>query len=232
MNKVIGIIGGVSWESTALYYKLLNEMVHEKWGGLNSAKILIYSLNYAPIVELENQNRWHEIGSLLKEVALNLEKCGANFILLACNTLHKVSDHIEQAIEIQFLHIADAAGESLQAMGIQKIGLLRTLVTMEEDFYSSRLKEKYNMNVIIPQKEDRIELDRIIYQELCQGNILSESRDKLSKIMKNLQLEGAQAILLACTELGMLVNSTDAEIPMLDTTITHTKRAIDLYLKQ
>lgn len=226
LQKTIGILGGVSFESTLLYYKLINESVREQLKGLRSAKLLLYNFDYETIVELENQGRWEEVGNLLGKAAFTLQEAGADFVILACNTLHKVAPSIEAAITIPFLHIADAAGNVLKDSYVTKIGLLGTKVTMEEDFYTKRLNEKFQLDVLTPSLEDRTLLDQIIYEELCLGKNCSTSKKEILRMIKELEQKGAEAILLACTELGMLIQKEDVKIPVYDTTVLHTKNAV------
>jgi aspartate racemase len=230
-QKTIGIIGGVSWESTALYYKLMNQFVREQLGGLNSAKILLYSLNYDPIVELERQGKWNDVGLELAYAAETLQKGGADCIILCCNTLHKMAFFIEQSVQIPFLHIADPAGNILKNNQIQKIGLLGTQFTMEEGFYASRLTDKFGLEVVVPNEEDRRLLDSIIYDELCQGKISAESKQALIRIIQDLSKQRAEAVLLACTELGLLVQGDDVEVPIYDTTLLHANEAANWSIK-
>lgn len=230
-QKTIGVIGGVSWESTAHYYKLLNQSVREHLGGLNSAKILLYSLNYEEIVNLERQEKWDEVGEELSHVAKILQNGGADCIILCCNTLHKMAPSIEGAVTIPFLHIADAAGNVLMSKNIQKIGLLGTQFTMEEGFYSSRLENKFGLKVIVPNAVSRKRLDAIIYDELCQGKILPESKEALIRMISDLSDEGAEAVLLGCTELGMLIDQNNTDIPLYDTTLLHATEAANWSLK-
>jgi aspartate racemase len=225
-QKVIGIIGGTSWESTVPYYKLINQSVRDQLGDLNSAKIVLYSVNYEPIVQLEREGKWDEVGNQLAIIAKKLQEAGADFLILSCNTLHKATPAIEGAITIPFLHIADAAGVVLTERNFRKIGLLGTQLTMEESFYSSRLQEKFGLHVMVPDASDRKEIDRIIYQELCQGKIVPESKNKLLRIIETLQTNGAEAVLLGCTELGMVISQKDASIPTFDTTVLHANEAV------
>jgi aspartate racemase len=229
MTKLIGMIGGVSWESTVLYYKLINQAVRERLGGLNSAKLLIYSLNYDPIVEYERQGNWKAVADILVTTAKNIEDAGCHFLILGCNTLHKVSESIEAAIRIPFLHIADATAITLLRTGVKKIGLLGTQFTMEDGFYKKRLHDKYGIDVIIPSSNDCKLIDDIIYNELCMGKIMDDSRQKLSSIMASLVTLGVQGILLACTELGMLVQPDDSSVPIFDTTALHVDSVVKLY---
>ncbi len=226
-QKTIGVIGGVSWESTVLYYKLINQVVRERLGGLNSAKILLYSLNYDPIVELERQGRWDAVGHELSRVATTLEDGGADFVILCCNTLHKMASSIEETISVPFLHIADAAGKVLESKNIRKVGLLGTRFTMEDGFYSSRLESKFGLEVVVPNEDSRKRLDRIIYEELCQGKTVLESKEALIGMVSDLNKEGAQAVLLGCTELGMLVCQDEVDVPIYDTALLHAREAAD-----
>lgn len=230
MNKLIGMIGGVSWESTVLYYKLINQFVREQLGGLNSARLIIYSLNYEPIVEYERQGNWNAVADILARTARCLEEAGSDFLILGCNTLHKVSNSIENAVQIPFLHIADAAADSLLHAGIKKVGLLGTQFTMEDGFYAERLQDKYGLEVIVPPSHERKTIDNIVYQELCVGKLIAKSRLELSSIMESLAKVGAQGILLGCTELGMLVQSEDSPVPLIDTTVLHARMAAKLSL--
>lgn len=225
------MIGGLSWESTALYYKLLNQAVREQFGGLNSAKILLYSFNYDPIVELERQGKWSQVGDELSCVAKVLQNGRADFIILCCNTLHKMAPSIEAAISIPFLHIADAAGNVLVSKNIRKVGLLGTQFTMEDGFYASRLEKKFDLKVIVPNEVNRKRLDAIIYNELCQGKTTPASKETLIQMIHHLSKEGAEAVLLGCTELGMLVNQNDMDIPIYDTTLLHVKEAAHWSMK-
>lgn len=227
-QKTIGVIGGTSWESTALYYKLMNELTRNHLGGLNSAKMLLYSLNYDPIVNLEQREKWSEVGDELVHAAKVLENGGADFVILCCNTLHKMAPAIERAIRIPFLHIVDVAGMVLTKKQVKKVGLLGTQFTMEDGFYVQRLADKFGIETIIPSLEERRVMDRIIYHELCQGKISSVSKKNLLDMIQNLMEEGVQAILLGCTELGLLVNRQDATIPIYDTTLLHAEHAVNM----
>lgn len=230
MAKTIGIIGGVSWESTAVYYQLINQSVRDRLGGLRSAKLLMYSIDYESIVDLERQGKWNEVGKQLGLVAATLQEAGADFLILCCNTLHKVTPDIEKSIKIPFLHIADAAGKLLSESNFSKVGLLGTQFTMEDGFYSSRLKEKFGLETVIPKPPDRKVMDDIIYKELCVGKVLPESKQEVLRIIKTLQANGAEAILLGCTELGTLIKQEDAALPIYDTTLLHALQAVTMSL--
>jgi aspartate racemase len=227
MSRLLGIIGGVSWESTVLYYKLINEAVRTRKGGLNSAELLITSLNYHPIVELERQDNWQGVADILVNTAQGLEKAGASAIILACNTLHAVAPAIEKAINIPFLHIVDALGNQLQQAGIKKVALLGTQFTMESDFYKERLVNGFGITVTVPDLNARQRLDQIIYDELCVGKIMPNSRQEIAQLIKMQIQDGAEGIVLGCTELGMLVQPEDSKVPLFDSTTLHTSTAVN-----
>jgi aspartate racemase len=230
VQKTIGVIGGVSWESTLLYYQLINEAIRERLGGLRSAKLLIYNFDYQSIVELERQDRWDEVGEQLGNAARVLQDGGADFLILCCNTLHKVTPSIEKSITIPFFHIADATGSELSNKGIEKVGLLGTQFTMEDGFYASRLSEKFGLEVLTPGIQDRKLMDSIIYNELCVGVISLESKKEVIRMIESLQQNGAEAVLLGCTELGMLIKKDDSSIPVYDTTLLHANQAVNISL--
>lgn len=219
------MIGGVSWESTTVYYKFINEHIKAQLGGLHSAPIILFSMNYQELVDYKNKGQWNKISGKLCETAIQLEQAGADFVILCCNTLHKVATDIEQSITIPFLHIVDAAGLQLKKENIQKIGLLGTQFTLEDGFYNARLIEKFQIDVIVPDKSSRMTLDVIIYNELCAGVFSERSKQILMKMMDALVEQGAQAILLGCTELGMLIGAGTYLVPIFDTTILHADLA-------
>lgn len=224
------MIGGVSWESTALYYKLINESVRHKLGGLNSARLLINSMNYQELVDYKNQNNWDQISSILSETAHKLEKAGVDAVVLCCNTLHKIASIIEVRISIPFIHIADAAGESLSKNKITTVGLLGTRFTMEDVFYTDYLAKKYLIKTTIPTATMRGVIDDIIYKELCVGKCLNKSKATLLEAIELLEKQGAQAILLACTELGLLIKPEDYHLPIFDTTYAHVNKIAEFAL--
>jgi aspartate racemase len=228
--KKIGMIGGVSWESTAVYYKLINEAVRDKLGGLTSAQLLIHSLNYQEIVDYENQDKWDQVSAILCGVSKQLQQSGADFVMLCCNTLHKIASDIEQSISVPFLHIADAAGHRLKKDKMKKIGLLGTKFTMEDGFYSARLQEKFQIDVILPEAAARNTIDSIIYKELCAGIFSEQSKVTLLQIIDELVERGAECVLLSCTELGILIKSDDCSSPILDTTVLHAQLASSLVI--
>lgn len=229
--KTIGLIGGMSWESTALYYHILNEEVKRALGGLHSARVVLYSLDFDEIEKLQSAGRWDEAGVLLAQAAQALSLAGADFLVLATNTMHKVAGQIEQAVAIPLLHIADATAQRIHEMGLNKVGLLATRFTMEEAFYRGRLTEKFGLEVITPEQGDRDFIHQVIYEELCQGIINPESRVRFCEIMARLAARGAEGIILGCTEITMLVTVNDASVPLFDTTQIHAQRAVQQALQ-
>ena len=204
--KTIGLLGGMSWESTVGYYRAINEGVKNTLGGLHSAKIAMYSVDFEPIEKLQHEGDWEGTARILSEAAKGVQSAGADFLLICTNTMHKVAPQIERAIKIPVLHIADATAEVLVHKGIKTVGLLGTAFTMEQDFYKGRLSEKYGVNVLVPNKEDRQIVHKIIYQELCIGKIDADSKSEYLRIIDLLVNQGAEAVILGCTEIGMLVN--------------------------
>lgn len=228
--KVIGLIGGMSWESSAEYYRLINQRVKERLGGYSSAKCLMYSVDFAEIEALQVQNRWEEAAELLADAAKRLEAGGADFVLLCTNTMHKVADAIQNSVKIPFVHIADAACEAIRAQGLKKVALLGTRYTMEQDFYKQRLTDN-GLEVIVPEKGDRDTVHNIIYEELVQGVVKHESRLRYQIIINCLQKRGAEGVILGCTEIGLLIKPDDSPVPVFDTTVIHAHAAADMALK-
>ncbi len=225
--KTIGLLGGMSWESTAGYYRAINEGIKDTLGGLHSAKIALYSVDFEPIEKLQHSGDWHGTAEILSQAAQKVELAGADFLLICTNTMHKVAPQIAQAINIPLLHIADATAEVLVKKGIKTVGLLGTAFTMEQDFYKGRLKEHYGLNVLTPDDADRKIVHDVIYQELCLGKSTAASKAEYLRIIASLAASGAEAVILGCTEIGMLVAQTDTEIPLLDTTYIHAQKAIE-----
>jgi aspartate racemase len=224
--RTLGIIGGMSWESTAQYYSLINRGVRDRLGGLHSAPLLISSYDFACIEEHQAAGNWDELGGILTDTARNLERAGAEGILVATNTMHESADEIAAGITVPLLHIADALGEVLKGDGIRNIGLLGTSFTMEKAFYRDRLGSRFGINTLIPNERAREIVHRIIYEELCRGVISDVSRDAYIRIMHDLGTEGAQGVALACTEIGLLVSGPDVNLPMYDTTHIHAEAAV------
>ncbi|MEK5645371.1 aspartate racemase [Paenibacillus rhizosphaerae] len=228
--KVIGLIGGMSWESSALYYRMINEEVRSRLGGLHSAKCLLYSVDFEEIERYQAEGAWEKAGEVLGQTARALEKGGADFIIICTNTMHKVIDDIQAKINIPILHIADATAAQIKESQIQTVGLLGTKYTMEQDFYKSRL-ELNGIQVIVPDRDDREAVNKIIYEELCLGKIHQESREYYKKVIQGLIESGAEGIILGCTEIGLLVKPEDAEVPLFDTTYIHACEAVNMSLK-
>ena len=224
--KVIGLLGGMSWESTALYYRILNQQVKKRLGGLHSAELVLYSIDFQHIEQLQAAGEWQQAGEILAEAARNLERAGAQFIVLCTNTMHKVAAQITAATDIPLLHIADATGRRIQQAGVRKAGLLATRFTMEQDFYRGRLQQQSGLEVITPDEADRLFVHEVIYQELCLGEINPVSRRRYREIMQKLVAQGAEAIILGCTEITLLVDVTDASVPLFDTTLIHAEEAV------
>ena len=222
--KTIGLIGGMSWESTVTYYKIINETVKERLGGLHSAKCILYSVDFQEIEECQANGNWEKSGEILGEAANNLEKAGADFIVICTNTMHKVVDQIKEKISIPILHIAEMTAEKILEKGLKNIALLGTKYTMEQDFYKSKLIEK-GINVIIPDKNDIEIINEVIYDELCLGIINSNSKKKFLEIVDKLRNKGAEGIILGCTEIGLLIKNEDTDVPLFDTAIIHAGQA-------
>lgn len=229
--KTIGLLGGMSWESTALYYQKINKMVHHKLGKLHSAKVIINSVDFEEIAALQAKGLWQEAGAYLAEQALNLEKAGADCILVCTNTMHKIAAQIEDSISIPFLHIADATAKEILSQNIGKVALLGTAFTMEQDFYKARLRD-YGIDVIIPNEADRKIVHRIIYEELCLGVINPDSQQKYIAIVEMLIAEGAQGVILGCTEICILIGELKFSVPLFDTTTIHAKEAVSFSLNE
>ena len=224
--KTVGLLGGMSWESSLFYYKAINEGVKAKLGGLHSAKIAMVSVDFEEIEKLQHAGDWQKLGEILAKEASNIERAGADFLLICTNTMHKVAPQVQNAIDIPLIHIADATAKALIKDGIKKVGLLGTAFTMEQDFYKSRLQE-HGLEVLIPNEQERELVHNIIYNELCLGECKVASKEAYLKIINNLAKDGAEGVILGCTEIGMLVNSSDTEIKLYDTTYIHAQSAVD-----
>ncbi|WP_421841905.1 aspartate/glutamate racemase family protein [Marinobacter algicola] len=224
--KTIGLLGGMSWESTQTYYRLINEGVKSRLGGLHSAKLVLYSVDFAEIEALQHQGDWPATARILSAAALSLQNAGADFLMIGTNTMHKVAPEIEQAVRIPLLHIADATANVLTEDGITRVGLLGTRFTMEQAFYRERL-EAAGIEVVTPDAAQRAEVHRVIYEELCQGKIQAASREAYLAIINSLAEQGAQAVILGCTEIGLLIKQTDTSVPLYDTTAIHAAQAVD-----
>lgn len=229
--KTIGLIGGMSWESSLEYYRILNETVKERLGGLHSVKCVLYSVDFAEVEALQHAGRWDEAASIMVEAGQSLERAGADLLMLCTNTMHKLASEIEAGVNLPLLHIADAAAEAVRAGGITRVGLLGTKFTMEEEFYRGRLTDNHGLQVVIPDAEDRELIHRVIYGELCLGVIKEESRMAFTQIIAKLAADGAQGVILGCTEIENLVRQQDSPLPVFPTTRIHAEAAVDWVLK-
>ena len=228
--KTIGMIGGMSWESTLEYYRIVNQEVKVRLGGLHSAKCVLYSVDFEEIERLQHENLWEEAGEVLGRAAQGLEKGGADFIIICTNTMHKVAEAVQKSVSIPLLHLADATAEKIRVKGLKTIALLGTRFTMEEDFYKGRLVDNYGLDVIVPNEKEMDVIHQVIYSELCLGKIDSNSRKKYLDIIDRLKREGAEGVILGCTEIGLLVKQEDTDIPLFDTTEIHARAAVDFAL--
>lgn len=226
--KTIGMLGGMSWESTASYYKAINEGVKSELGGLHSAKICLYSVNFDEIEKLQHEGKWNETALILANAAKSVEAGGADFLMICTNTMHKVVPEIEAEISIPILHIADATANKLVADGVKKVGLLGTRFTMEQDFYKSRLIDNFGVDVVVPDTNGQTVVHNVIYDELCRGIISSESREQYLSIVNDLHEQGAEAVILGCTEIALLIQQEHTRVPLYDTTEIHAAQAVQL----
>lgn len=225
--KTIGLLGGMSWESTLDYYRAINEGIRNALGGLHSAKIAMYSVDFESIEKLQRAGDWEGTAKILSEAAKSVQAAGADFLLICTNTMHKVGPEIEAEIQIPLLHIADATAEILVNEGIKSVGLLGTSFTMEQEFYKGRLTDKYGLQVLVPNESDRQIVHKVIYEELCMGKVENDSKVEYLRIIDALAARGAEAVILGCTEIGMLVNQADTNVKLLDTTTIHAKKAVE-----
>lgn len=228
--KTLGLMGGMSWESTAIYYRLINEGVRNKLGDLHSAQLLLWSFDFSDIVKLQASEDWDKAGELLVNAAKQLKNAGTDGLMICTNTMHKVADMVQNEVRLPLIHIADVTAQASKNKGIKKIGLLATRFTMEQDFYKNRLLDVYDIETIIPNEQDRHIVHSIIYDELCKGNILEESKQSYLRIIHEMVSCGAEAIVLGCTEIGMLIKQVDVSVPVLDTTQLHADAAVDFLL--
>ncbi len=231
MMKTIGLIGGMSWESSAEYYRLLNEQIKQKLGGLHSATCILYSVDFQQIEHFQARGQWDKAGLVLAQAAQSLERAGADFIVICTNTMHKVVAVIEEAITIPILHIADATAKQIKEAGLQKIALLGTMYTMEQEFYKSRV-EGYGIEVIVPDHISCMEVNRIIYEELCVGSIVPNSKTYYIQVINELVQAGAQGVILGCTEIGLLIQQHDIDVPVFDTTAIHAQAAVSMAIQE
>ncbi|WP_182405755.1 aspartate/glutamate racemase family protein [Psychrobacter sp. GP33] len=228
-NKTLGIIGGMSWESTQSYYRLINQGIKERLGGLHSADILLHSIDLAPIATLQAQGEWEELGDIMASSGKRLQAGGADAVLIATNTMHKVAEQVQAATNLPLIHIADVTADAIKQQGLTKVALLGTQFTMTEDFYKQRLIDA-GLQVLIPDTDARAEVHRIIYEELCRGQLLDSSRQYYRQAIQDLVEQGAEGVILGCTEIGLLISQNDSPVPVFDTTAIHAAAAVDFLL--
>lgn len=226
-QKVIGLIGGMSWESSSEYYRIINQSVREKLGGLRSARCLMWSFDFGEIEALQHAGRWDDATALMIDAAQRLERGGADFFLICTNTMHRMADQVQAAVGIPLLHIADPTAERIKARGIRRVGLLGTAFTMEQDFYKGRLKDRFGLDVLVPEAEDRATVHHVIYEELVQGRVEASSREAYRQVIARLVERGAEAVILGCTEIMLLVKPEDSAVPLFDTTGIHAEAAVE-----
>ncbi|MBM9401239.1 aspartate/glutamate racemase family protein [Gluconacetobacter azotocaptans] len=230
--KTIGLIGGMSWESSAVYYRLINEGVRQRLGGLHSARCLMWSFDFAEIEALQRADRWDDTTALMIDAARRVERGGAAFVMICTNTMHRMADDVQDAIGVSLLHIADPTAERIRADGLHRVGLLGTAFTMEQDFYKGRLAGRHGLDVLVPDAGDRQTIHRVIFQELVQGRLLPDSRQACREIIGRLVERGAGAIILGCTELMLLLGPQDSPVPLYDTTALHAHAAVTMSLEK
>ena len=223
--KTIGLIGGMSWESTVPYYRTINRVIGERLGGLHSAKIALYSVDFHEIEQLQHASRWTESGEILADAARAVRRAGADVLVLCTNTMHKVAAQVEAGVDIPLLHIADATAERVKAAGLTRIGLLGTRFTMEEDFYRGRLESRHGLSVVTPPADQRALVHGVIYDELCLGNVRDKSRGAFQQVVRDLVAREVQGVILGCTEIGLLLHPGDASVPLFDTATIHAEAA-------
>lgn len=226
--KTIGLIGGMSWESSAEYYRIINQTTKEQLGGLHSAPIVMYSVEFNEIVRLQHEGKWDELTAIMVDAAKRLERAGADLVLICTNTMHKMASEVEHATSLPLLHIADATATRIKEKRLKTVALLGTRFTMEQDFYKGRLAEKHGLEVIVPSAEEMEIVHRIIYNELCQGTILDSSKKEYLRIITNLVSQGAEGVILGCTEIPLLVKQADVAVPIFDTTTIHAQEAVKI----
>jgi aspartate racemase len=229
--KTIGLIGGMSWESSAEYYRIINQTVQERLGGLHSAQCILFSFDFQEIEQLQHQGDWEKLTDLMIRAAQMLQEAGAELLIICTNTMHKMAEDVQSSVGIPLVHIADAAAKAIMDKGLDKVALLGTRFTMEEDFYKKTLREKYKLSVMIPSESDREIIDHVIYTELCRGIMHQSSRKEFKTIIEKLASNGAQGVILGCTEIPLLISQQDTEIPLFDTTKIHAQAAVEMALQ-
>jgi len=228
--KILGLIGGMSWESTALYYRLINELVRERLGGLHSARLLMWSFDFEEVERCQAEDRWDEATEMMADAARRLAAGGAEILVICTNTMHRMADKVEATVGLPLVHIADATAEAVKLCGIQRVGLLGTAYTMEQDFYRGRLTDRHGLQVVIPEAADRRAVHDIIYDELCLGEVRRESRARYLEIVGRMRTHGAEGVILGCTEIGLLIGQSDLDIPVFDSTEAHAVAAVEASL--
>jgi aspartate racemase len=228
--KTIGLVGGLSWESSKEYYRIINETVNERLGGLHSAKCILHSLDFAEIRKIQQTKGYDEVTKILIDAAQRLEAAGADIVVICANTMHKFVPEIQRKIHVSIIHIADATAEKVLKKGLKKVGLLGTKMTMEEDFYKGRLRERFGIEVLVPDKDERDFIERVIFDELCVGKMNPSSKERFKEIIGNLVDSGAEGIILGCTEIPLLIKQEDVNVPVFDTTEIHAKAAVEFAL--
>ncbi len=224
------MIGGMSWESSLEYYRIVNEYVKEKLGGFHSAPCILYSVDFAEVEDLQHRGDWAELTRSMADAARRLERAGADFVIICTNTMHKMADDVQKTVSVPLLHIVDVTADAIKASGQTRVGLLGTRFTMEQDFYKGRLKDKHGLEVLIPEAEERRLVHEILYSELCMGEIKERSKEKFKDVIHNLVDRGAQGVILGCTEIPLIVSQDDYAIPLYDTTMLHARAAVDFAL--
>lgn len=230
--RTIGLLGGMSWESTVTYYRLINEGVKQQLGGLHSANIIMHSVDFQPIEACQHKGDWAQTAEILKQAALSVQAGGADFLLICTNTMHKVADEIQAVLDIPILHIADATAEVLVEQGVKRVGLLGTQFTMEQDFYKGRLIRQYGLDVFIPNENDCLIVHDVIYKELCLGHVAERSKQEYLRIINAMADQGVEAVILGCTEIGLLIQQSDTDVRLFDTTEIHAKKAVSYSLTE
>lgn len=228
--KTIGLIGGMSWESSALYYRVINEAVRARLGGLHSARMLLWSLDFAEIERCQSASRWDDAAAILADAAERLEQAGADIILIGANTMHRIADDVQAAVAVPLLHIADATARAVEDVGAARPLLLGTEYTMSQDFYVGRLQREHGMDIVVPDADSRVMIHRVIFDELCQGQVLDSSRRAYQRVIDSMRDQGADAVILGCTEIGLLIGADDVAMPVLDTARIHAHAAVDFAL--
>lgn len=228
--KTIGLLGGMSWESSIEYYRIINQVIRQKLGGLHSAKSVMVSVDFSPIEDLQRQDRWDDAAQILTASALQIQAAGADFMLIATNTMHKVYPQIQQALRIPVLHIADATAAKISQAGLSRLGLLGTIYTMQQDFYRGRLEQRFGLQIMLPELDDQKKVNQVIFEELVVGRLEEQSRIYFQNVIQHLVAMGAEGVILGCTEIPLIVNQDACDVPLFDTTYIHAEMAVEIAL--